>query len=71
MATLMDRSLKAALFLAFVLCFFRVAYHAAQAIHQFPMSASDLTSSHIDDAGGYGILALIFCYVIYRIRPKK
>ena len=67
----MDRSLKAVMFLAFVLCLFRVAYHAAQSIHPLPMTASDLASGHIDDAGSYGILTLILCYVIYRIRTKK
>ncbi len=67
----MDRNLKAALFLALVICFFRVVFHAAEAIHLIPMSSSDLVSGHIDDAVVYGILALIFCYVIYRVRTKK
>ena len=60
----MDGSLKAALGLALVLCVLRGLFHAAQAIHPIPMT--DVVSEHIDDAGGYGILAAIICYAFYR-----
>ena len=65
----MDRSVKAVIFLALLMCFLRVVFHAGEAI--YPVPSGSVTDGHIEDAGGYVILAVIFCYVAYRFPKKK
>jgi len=67
----MDRSLKAALYFGVLVCLLRVFTHAAQAALPLTASAKSISDGHIDDAVGYGILALIICFAIFRIRPRK